>query len=777
MSGAAIPAGRPLAPARGVARTTVTARPVGDERAPRPALVIELPLFAALAALGMAQWARLVSPSSAGDVAAALGVICVAAVLSWALWFVPGRRLTMFLALGLALAAGLGALLVAGLPLNLLAPARWGQLHDRIQEGIGGIEQTQLPYSGTDLWVRLALVLGAPALVALAGTLAFWPVKRSRAGVRAVALGLLLTAYGVGATLDNPGAEAFWGIVLLVLSVAWLWAPGLASGRRAPAVAVAVAAGVLSLPLVARLNGPAWWDYQSWSWFGAQPTVTFQWDHDYGPLDWPRDGTTLMTVDTTRPLYWKASVLDRFDGYRWQRAATGDPAASAELRARGAIPGSRLEQLHPGWVTDATFEVRALSSDLVIGAGITDAVEGVQGTLESPDGTLTAAGEPLARGDKYSIISYVPQPTTDQLRRAPAPRSTRRFGGSTLLGIPGPAAETDSGTPRLATSMPLWGTSDAQTTSLLLASPYADTYRLALDWTAGARTPYDAVRAIEGHLRRDFGYTPSVPEHLYPLQAFLFSDRAGYCQQFAGTMGLMLRMLGIPARVVSGFAPGSLDDVSGNYEVHDFDAHSWVEVYFRGIGWVTFDPTPNAAPAESQRLGGDFATAFRGPAPNPTGQQATGGDPGQPGKTSEPAVTAPAAGGSAWPVVEIVIGTLALALAGLIAVVSWRRRRRLLEGVAVEDQIDELRAALGRLGWRLGPGTTLLGIERRATGVARVGIRRYVAALRAHRYAPGSAPPPGPAERRALRRALSGGGPLSRLRALVSVPPGGPARS
>ena len=67
------------------------------------------------------------------------------------------------------------------------------------------------------------------------------------------------------------------------------------------------------------------------------------------------------------------------------------------------------------------------------------------------------------------------------------------------------------------------------------------------------------MTAIESHLRQDFAYTPEVPKHHYPLESFLFHDKAGYCQQFAGSMGLMLRMLGIPSRVVSGFAPGSPD--------------------------------------------------------------------------------------------------------------------------------------------------------------------------------------------------------------------------
>ena len=80
-----------------------------------------------------------------------------------------------------------------------------------------------------------------------------------------------------------------------------------------------------------------------------------------------------MNVDTAIPLYWKASVLDRFDGYTWSRAVPGDPDAAAELRARGAVPGTTLERRHPGWVVDARFELRALSSDVVVGTGQTQA--------------------------------------------------------------------------------------------------------------------------------------------------------------------------------------------------------------------------------------------------------------------------------------------------------------------------------------------------------------------------------------------------------------------
>src|SRR5204862_3418675 len=85
-----------------------------------------------------------------------------------------------------------------------------------------------------------------------------------------------------------------------------------------------------------------------------------------------------------------------------------------------------------------------------------------------------------------------------------------------------------------------------------------------------------------------------------PLADFLLRERVGYCQQFSGAMALLLRMGGVPARVAAGFSPGSLDRDRREYVVRDMDAHSWVEVFFPGIGWVTRDPTPGDAPARSQ---------------------------------------------------------------------------------------------------------------------------------------------------------------------------------
>ena len=94
-------------------------------------------------------------------------------------------------------------------------------------------------------------------------------------------------------------------------------------------------------------------------------------------------------------------------------------------------------------------------------------------------------------------------------------------------------------------------------------------------------------------------------------------------------MALLLRMAGVPTRVVTGFTSGSLDTKTKEYVVRDLDAHSWVEVWYRGIGWVTFDPTPASAPPRSQP---DEAGASSGPGAS-VGPPSLGGDlPSDPGR-------------------------------------------------------------------------------------------------------------------------------------------------
>ena len=138
---------------------------------------------------------------------------------------------------------------------------------------------------------------------------------------------------------------------------------------------------------------------------------------------------------------------------------------------------------------------------------------------------------------------------------------------------------------------------------------------------ADARTPYGAVVAIETWLRSTGGFTydesPPATGGAPPLAHFVAEGKRGYCQHFAGAMALMLRMLGIPARVAAGFTSGKYED--GGWTVTDHNAHAWVEVWFPGYGWLRVRPDARArlARRELQRLvdgfnAGDAADAFGG---------------------------------------------------------------------------------------------------------------------------------------------------------------------
>ncbi len=117
---------------------------------------------------------------------------------------------------------------------------------------------------------------------------------------------------------------------------------------------------------------------------------------------------------------------------------------------------------------------------------------------------------------------------------------------------------------------------------------------LARTITASQGNSFDKARAMEGYLRSHYGYTLDLsgPPQNDPLAYFLFQKRAGHCEYFAAAMTVMLRTQGIPARYINGFQTGEFNDVAGDLVVRESDAHSWVEAFFPGFGWLTFDPTP-----------------------------------------------------------------------------------------------------------------------------------------------------------------------------------------
>jgi transglutaminase-like putative cysteine protease len=121
--------------------------------------------------------------------------------------------------------------------------------------------------------------------------------------------------------------------------------------------------------------------------------------------------------------------------------------------------------------------------------------------------------------------------------------------------------------------------------------------RLAADVTASGHNNFDKAAALENYLRTHFGYTLQLPRTVVkdPIANFLFERKQGHCEYFASSMAVMLRTLGIPSRLVNGFRTDEFNDLTGNYVVRAKDAHAWVEAYFPGYGWQTFDPTPGGS--------------------------------------------------------------------------------------------------------------------------------------------------------------------------------------
>jgi protein-glutamine gamma-glutamyltransferase len=263
-----------------------------------------------------------------------------------------------------------------------------------------------------------------------------------------------------------------------------------------------------------------------------------------------------------------------------------------------------------------------------------------------------------------------------------------------------------------------------------------------------------------------------VPTHDVPLMGFLEEDKRGYCQQFSGTMALMLRMAGIPARVAAGFSPGSYNKDTREYRVRDLDAHSWVEVWFSGIGWVPFDPTPARSPAQSQSsaLATSAAAADAGEV-RLSRQGVAASD-----RVTDSASSGGGEGAGNWVLLAVVLVFVVLPLGvGAVMVGARVARLRLLSPDEVaEVQLSELRRALVRLGWEVPASTTLLGLERRLGRLAGPSAQAYAGALRANRYDPRAPAGPSLHDRRAVRRELSRGGIVERLRGLIAIPPGAP---
>jgi len=733
---------------------------------------VELICFAALGIVASLRWASLVTDPPASRVALAVALATAAGAALAAIGRLPRPRATRWAlaALAVVLAICLGLVLV-GLPARLLLPGHWDELSANVSRSLNGLTDVPIPYAGADVWTRLVILLAAPLIVGAAAFAAFWPRRRRSAG-RLCALVLLVGLYLVAVSWARPDRQLTGGALLLLLVCAWLWLPSIQNGGRTAASFAVVIAALIAVPAAALVDqGRALIDYRNWDLLSAHG-LSFHWDQSYGPLDWPQKGTLLLEVSSEKVHYWKATNLDTFDGVRWERSLSSgtEPALGEPLKFH---PKGTEPRPDPEWVDRINFQVRGLTSDFAIGAGTTLALRGAQASPES-DGTW-AMNEELHPGSSYTALVYDPKPSPFEMRAAGTayPREAPRYTAFTLSG--------GSDGPHLVDA-PLWKQSGPSSIrDQVDGTPYEGMYALARRLAAGAPTPYDAVRRIELYLRGNLEYRQDVPSRTYPLPAFLSEDRAGYCQQFSGAMALMLRMLGIPSRVSTGFAPGGRDPEHNNYLVDDTDAHNWVEVFFPGIGWATFEPTPPAAPAATQiddnALGVTDPTVPGTDSPIPDSADPRGSEAPKP--APQRGVAVGDGGGSSGPGATIVFGIVAGFLA-LLALGAYglraHRRRRLSPDDLADGELRELDRALARLGSPLPPGTTLRGAQKLLEGFAGSAAGRYATELQARRYRDPGASPPGVGERRALRRALlRATGPRAALKVLLALPPGGPA--
>jgi transglutaminase-like putative cysteine protease len=430
----------------------------------------------------------------------------------------------------------------------------------------------------------------------------------------------------------------------------------------------------------------------------------------------------------------------------------------------------------PGWNETIKVTVRGLRSQVVVGVGtIYQAPPSSHETIALSDAWYVVDGE-LGPGDSYTVRGYVPDPSVAEMQAAPPPDPS--LGLST--GIQLPAGAGFGGAFVAVPMRGVAGTGTPAAAGQLERSPYARMYRQAQQLAAGAPDNYAVVKRIANWLEGHYAYSEKVAEGRYPLMSFLYRDRAGYCQQFSGAAALMLRMVGIPARIASGFTPGTLNPDTHEYVVRDLDAHSWIEVWFQGIGWVPFDPTPALAPASSRvtlaapsAALGDNAARI----PKKRLDQLLGARPD----------SATGAGGHAgdshsgwpWGVIAVVAAALALLLSLGSARVRRRPRTMHPHQPSGDPDVDQLITLLARAGLDVNPRTTLFALEGRLRRLAGDEVAGYIGRLRGRRFGPSAEPPPQRADRRRLRSALAravDAGPLTRLQMALPHRPRVPLR-
>ena len=293
-----------------------------------------------------------------------------------------------------------------------------------------------------------------------------------------------------------------------------------------------------------------------------------------GGLDWVSHGAV---VETLAPKSYTIDMLD--------------PSADAELpediQELAVELREDLSQRTPTSIEESLIS-RSLPSDMVLEdvsirhATIDrpQAVESVTVARKAPiapDVVSWSFTEPLPQNYPYTMVSYVSLATDDDLREA----------GTDYHGF-------------------------IRDHYLALPPDLPQRVRdLAARITEGADTPLDKALRVRDFLRGDrFIYSQDIdapPVGADGVDFFLFETQTGYSDYYASAMAVMLRSVGVPARMAAGYGPGQYYPDTGMSVVRDLDSHGWVQVYFPGYGWIDFEPTPSWPTHERRLLTGPTA--------------------------------------------------------------------------------------------------------------------------------------------------------------------------
>ena len=488
-------------------------------------------------------------------------------------------------------AAVVGFLIAAGSAFQLGPGVHYpGRLLSRFGDGFVDFYDFKVPFKVG----QLPHMHGAIMVAVFAFTLAAALSIAARRPVPAT-LALLVGA-GWPATLLTGGEYARGAAILAGLLVLLT---GLSERPRAGTLA-AVAGIAVVLAGVAASTSPAlargeFLTWQSWDLYTHQQRpvdVSYVWSSDYSGLTFPRKTTVVLRIKApNKPQYWRATELSTIVDGRWLEDTAPQEQSTGYLGEPGLVTpaGARLAN----WVSQRVT-VEGLRDTHLIAADVPASfdVPNKLGPASYDPAGVAFLGEGLKRGDHYRAWSYEPQPTPAELARSRPDYPQLIRVQKKYLGVNPHVWISPFGTPGRRQEIAQYFTTSAYSYEL---APYRPLYRQALHVAGGAKSPYAAAVALESWFRSsgDFLYDqhPAAPPVGEPaLVDFVTRTKSGYCQHFAGAMTLMLRYLGIPARVAAGFSSGHYD--KGEWVVTDHDAHMWVEVWFRGWGWVPFDPTP-----------------------------------------------------------------------------------------------------------------------------------------------------------------------------------------